>query len=319
MPVNLDVTAAAQRIRAHVHRTPVMTSASLDHRLGGEVFFKCENLQKIGAFKARGAFNAVLQLDDEQRKRGVVAFSAGNHAQAVALAAGSVGVSSVILMPLDVPESKRQATIGYGAEVIHYDRYSDDREALVADIVARTGRVFISPYDDAAVVTGQGTAALELLQDTGELDAIYVPVGGGGLLAGAILAARTVNTTTQVHGVEPTGGDDASQSLRAGRIVSIPTPDTVADGAQSQHLGELPFAIISEGVRDIHTVDDTETVAAMRFLFSRMKLVVEPTGCLGLAALLADRNRVAGKRVGVILSGGNIDPLRFARLLVSEE
>ncbi|MEA9986440.1 MULTISPECIES: threo-3-hydroxy-L-aspartate ammonia-lyase [Subtercola] len=310
-----DVEQAAARIRSYVNHTPVMTSRTLNELTGAEVFFKCENFQRVGAFKARGAFNALLRLGDDERSRGVVAFSSGNHAQAVALAARTLGIAATIVMPRDAPPVKKAATLGYGATVVEYDRYTENREEVAAGFVRGAGMTLVPPYDHADIAAGQGTAALELFDEVGELDALFVPVGGGGLLAGSALAASGRSPRTRVYGVEPAAGDDARQSFRSGAIVSIPTPDTIADGAQTQRMGEVTFEVMRRLVTDMLTADDPALVEAMEFFASRMKLIVEPTGCLGLAAVLAAGRELAGQRVGVIVSGGNVDLARFAALI----
>ena len=316
-----DIHAAAARIEGAAHRTPVMTSRTADAITGAQVFFKCENLQRMGAFKFRGAFNALAQFTPEQRRAGVIAFSSGNHAQAIALSAQLLGMPSAIVMPLDAPAAKVAATRGYqqasaaGGEVILYDRYTEDREAIGRRIATERGMTLIPPYDHPHVMAGQGTAALELLQDTGPLDALLVCVGGGGLISGCAVAAAALSPGIAVWGVEPEAGDDTRQSLAAGRIVHIETPKTIADGAQTQHSGQLTFPVIQALVRGILTVSDAQLVRTMRFFAERMKLVVEPTGCLAAAALLEGAIDLRGRRVGVILSGGNVDIPRYAELL----
>ncbi len=281
LPTFEDVTAAAQRLAGQAHRTPVLRSRTADALLGAEVFFKCENLQRAGAFKFRGAFNALSRFDATQRRAGVVAFSSGNHAQAIALAGRVLGIPATILMPLDAPQAKVEATLGYGAEVIRFDRYREDREAIGRRLALERGLTLIPPYDHADVIAGQGTATLELIEEVGALDDLFVCLGGGGLLSGAALAARALAPNCRLHGVEPEAGNDAQQSLARGEIVHIETPQTIADGAQTQHLGALTFAIIRRDVDDIVTASDAQLVQAMRFFAERMKLVVEPTGCLG--------------------------------------
>ncbi|MCB2019367.1 MAG: threo-3-hydroxy-L-aspartate ammonia-lyase [Burkholderiaceae bacterium] len=315
LPTFDDVTAAAQRLAGHAHRTPVLRSRTADALLGAEVFFKCENLQRAGAFKFRGAFNALSRFDAAQRRAGVVAFSSGNHAQAVALAARMLDMPATILMPQDAPQSKVEATLAYGAEVIRFDRYREDREAIGRRLALERGLTLIPPYDHADVIAGQGTATLELIEEVGTLDDLFVCLGGGGLLSGAALAARALAPNCRLHGVEPEAGDDARQSLARGEIVHIETPQTIADGAQTQHLGALTFAIIRRDVDDIVTATDAQLVQAMRFFAERMKLVVEPTGCLGFAGACRAGLPLAGRRVGVILSGGNVDLKRFAELV----
>ena len=305
-----DVKAAAARLAGQAHRTPVMRSRTVDAATGAQFFFKCENFQRMGAFKFRGGFNALSCFDAGQRRAGVAAFSSGNHAQAIALAAQILGIPATILMPTDAPAMKVAATRGYGGEVVLYDRYKEDREVLARRLAEERGMTLIPPYDHPHVIAGQGTAALELLEDTGPLDALFVPLGGGGLLSGSALSARALAPQCKVYGVEPEAGNDGQQSLRAGRIVHIDTPRTIADGAQTQHLGEHTFAIIRREVDDIHTATDAQLVDAMRFFAERMKMLVEPTGCLAFAA--ARRLAQPGQRVGVILSGGNVDLGRAA-------
>ena len=315
IPTFDDVIAAAGRLAGHAHRTPALRSRTADALLGAEVFFKCESLQRAGAFKFRGAFNALSKFDAAQRRAGVVAFSSGNHAQAVALAGRVLGIPATILMPNDAPQAKVAATQGYGAEVIRFDRYREDREALARDLSQRRGLTLIPPYDHADVIAGQGTATLELIEEVGALDDLFVCLGGGGLLSGTALAARALAPACRLHGVEPEAGNDAQQSLARGEIVHIATPQTIADGAQTQHLGELTFAIIRREVNDIVTVTDAQLVQAMRFFAERMKLVVEPTGCLAFAGACHAGLPLAGRRVGVIVSGGNVDRQRYAGLI----
>lgn len=315
LPTYDDVAAAAQRIQGHAHRTPVLTSRTLDEALGARVFLKCENLQRMGAFKFRGAFNALSRFSPAQRKAGVVAFSSGNHAQAIALAARLLEIPATIVMPHDAPAAKVAATKGYGGQVVVYDRYTEDREQIGRDLAERHGLTLIPPYDHADVLAGQGTAAKELFEETGPLDALFVPLGGGGLLSGTALSTRALSPECALYGVEPEAGNDGQQSLRAGRIVHIDTPKTIADGAQTQHLGGITFPIIQRDVTDILTASDAKLVDAMGFLATRMKLVVEPTGCLGLAAARHKGEELRGRRVGIILSGGNVDMQRFCSLL----
>jgi threo-3-hydroxy-L-aspartate ammonia-lyase len=315
LPTYDDVAAAARRLQGHAHRTPVLRSATADAQFGAELFFKCENFQRMGAFKFRGAFNALSCLPDAQRRAGVVAFSSGNHAQAVALAARMLGLSATIVMPEDAPAAKLAATRGYGAHVITYDRFRDDRERIARDIAEREGRSLIPPYDHADVIAGQGTAALELLEDTGPLDALFVCVGGGGLMAGCALALRQQAPQARLIGVEPEAGNDAQRSLRSGAIVRIATPQTLADGAQTQQIGAMPFAILRQGPADIVTATDAQLVDAMRFYAERMKLVVEPTGALSLAGARTMKDALRGLRVGIVVSGGNVDLARYAALI----
>lgn len=307
-----DVRAAAARLRGNAHRTSVLTSRRIDTAMGARLFFKCENLQRAGAFKFRGAYNTLSQLDPAQRRRGVAAYSSGNHAQAVALAAQLLGMSATIVMPQDAPAIKLAATQGYGARIVRYDRYTEDRAAICRRLAEQQGLAIVPPFDHADVIAGQGTAALELFEDAGPLDALFVPLGGGGLLSGTLLAAEALAPACRVYGVEPVAGDDGRQSLRAGRIVRIDTPDTIADGAQTQQLGELTFPIIRRAVTDILAVEDSALVEGMRRIAECMKLIVEPTGCLGFAGAVALGAALRGKRVGVILSGGNLDLARLA-------
>ena len=310
-----DVRAAAGRLAGVAHRTPVVRSRTLDALAGADAFLKCENLQRVGAFKFRGAYNAVSRLDPAHLERGVAAYSSGNHAQAVALSARILGTSAVILMPEDAPPSKVAAVRGYGAEVVTYDRYTGDRAALGRELAEGRGLALIPPYEHPHVIAGQGTAALELLEDAGTLDEILVPVGGGGLAAGTALIAADVQPGIRVVGVEPDEGDDTKRSLEAGRRVRIPVPRTIADGQAVETPGEITFSINGRLLHRVEVVSDAEILTAMRFAFDRLKLVVEPSGASGLAALLAGR---AGRgRVGVILSGGNVDSTRWAELFAA--
>ncbi|WP_340374297.1 threo-3-hydroxy-L-aspartate ammonia-lyase [Streptomyces sp. SS7] len=314
-PITLDdVLDAAVRLRGVARRTPVLRSRTLDAAVGAEVFLKCENFQRVGAFKFRGAYNAVSRLTPDQLARGVAAYSSGNHAQAVALAARELGTTAVIVMPEDTPRSKRAATEGYGAEIVTYDRYTGDREALARALAADRGLALIPPYDHPHVMAGQGTAALELLDEVDGLDALLAPVGGGGLIAGSATAAKGLRPGIRIVGVEPEAGDDTRRSLRAGRRIEIPVPRTIADGQALSTPGELTFPVNRRLVDEIALVSDEEIRAAMRFAFERLKIVVEPSGATPLAALLAGRTGVPGRRVGVIVSGGNIDTHRFAEL-----
>ncbi|WP_127130213.1 threo-3-hydroxy-L-aspartate ammonia-lyase [Georgenia sp. SYP-B2076] len=314
-PAYDDVRSAAERLRGHAHRTPVLTSRRVDAELGATVFFKAENFQRVGAFKFRGAYNALSRFTSEQARAGVVAYSSGNHAQAVALAARLLGIPATIVMPLDAPASKVEATKGYGARVVAYDRYTQDREEIGRSLAAEHGLTLVPPYDHPDVIAGQGTAAMELIEEVGALDALVVPLGGGGLLAGSALAARALAPGCRVYGVEPEAGNDGQRSLRSGEIVHIATPRTIADGAQTTHLGELTFAIIRREVTDVLTATDAELVAAMRTFAATMKVVVEPTGALGLAGLRTLAHQLQGRRVGVVVTGGNIDVDRYAALL----
>jgi threo-3-hydroxy-L-aspartate ammonia-lyase len=315
IPTYDDVVAAHERIRGHAHRTPVMTSRRVNEATGMELFFKCENLQRMGAFKFRGAFNALSRFTPEQQAAGVVAYSSGNHAQAVALAAGLLGVPATIVMPHDAPATKVAATEGYGGTVVRYDRYTQDREEIGRKLAEERGLTLLPPYDHPDILAGQGTAAKELFEEVGELDALFVPLGGGGLLSGTALSTRAQSPECLLYGVEPEAGDDGRQSFRTGEIVHIPTPKTIADGAQTTHLGEYTFAIIRRDVTDVLTATDDELVEAMRVLASTLKLVVEPTGCLGFAAARRRAPGLRGKRVGVMISGGNVDLDRYATLL----
>jgi len=315
LPTYGDVAAAAARISGHAHRTPVLRSGTADELLGAEVFFKCENLQRIGAFKFRGAFNALSRFTADQRRAGVVAFSSGNHAQAVALSARLLGIPATIVIPGDAPKSKVAATRGYGAEVILYDRFTEDREEIGQRLAQDRGLTLIPPFDHPDIIAGQGTATKELFDEVGELDFLFVPLGGGGLISGAALATRALSPRCRLYGVEPEAGNDAQQSFRSGQIVRIATPQTIADGAQTQFVGQLTFEIIRRDVDDIVTASDAQLVAAMAFFAEHMKLVVEPTGCLGFAGARHAGLPIRGKRVGVLLSGGNIDLPRFAELL----
>src|SRR5437763_1458480 len=304
-----DVAAAHERIRAHAKRTPVLTSATIDALTGATVFFKCENFQRMGAFKFRGAFNALSQLDAAGKKQGVIAFSSGNHAQAVALAGKLLGIKTVIVMPENAPRVKLEATRGYGAEVVTY-RKDEDRERVAARVAAERGMVTIPPYSHPHIVAGQGTAAKELLEDTGPLDMLLVPCGGAGLLSGCAIAARHLAPNCHVVGVEPAAGDDATRSFRSKTLVTIPVPDTIADGGRTTSLGTVTFPLVLRYVNEMVTVTDNELLPAMFWLWERMKIVVEPTGALGFAALFAKRLKPRA-RVGVVLSGGNVD-LRWA-------
>ena len=315
LPTYDDVAAAAARLEGHAHRTPVMTSRTIDEALGAQVFFKCENLQRMGAFKFRGAFNALSRFDAEQRRNGVVAFSSGNHAQAIALSARILGIPATIVMPQDAPAAKIAATRGYGGKVVTYDRYTEDREQIGRDLAARHGLTLIPPYDHPDVIAGQGTAAKELFDEVGPLDAVFTPLGGGGLLSGTALATRALSPHAKLYGVEPEAGNDAQQSFRSGTIVRGVSMCTIADGAQTQHLGNLTFPIIRRDVDDILTATDAELVDCMRFFATRMKIVVEPTGCLSFAAVRRMKDALQGKRVGVVISGGNVDLENFCTLV----
>ncbi|MEW2298393.1 threo-3-hydroxy-L-aspartate ammonia-lyase [Streptomyces sp. NPDC006655] len=317
-PVTLrDVRDAAARIEGIAHRTPVLRSRTLDELVGAEVFLKCENLQRIGAFKFRGAYNAVSRLPAEQLAKGVAAYSSGNHAQAVALAARELGTTAVIVMPEDTPRAKLAATAGYGAEIVTYDRYTGDRVAIGEALAADRGLALVPPYEHPHVIAGQGTAALELIEEVGELDALVVPVGGGGLIAGSATAAKGLLPAIRIVGIEPEAGDDTKRSLEAGRRVSVPVPRTIADGQAADIPGELTFSVNRRLVDGVSLVSDDQIRDAMRFAFERLKTVLEPSGASGLAALLARRMAPLPRRIGVILSGGNVGAERFAELFAA--
>ncbi|WP_138469354.1 threo-3-hydroxy-L-aspartate ammonia-lyase [Poseidonocella sp. HB161398] len=316
-PVFADLMEAKARLAPHVHRTPVMTSRSFDAETGARVFFKCETFQRGGAFKFRGAMNAILALPEAARARGVVAYSSGNHAQGLAYAAKIAGIPATIVMPRDAPALKIAATRGYGAEVVFYDRYSESREEIGRRIAEAQDASLIPPFDHPDVIAGQGTATIELLEETGPLDALFVPLGGGGLLAGAALAAQALSPGCRVFGVEPAAGNDGQMSLAKGEIVEIPVPRSIADGAIVTAVGRHNFPVLRDAVTAIETVTDAELVAMMRFHAERMKLYVEPTGCLPGAAIRKQAASLAGKRVGAILSGGNVDLARFAELVLA--
>ena len=311
-----DVKAAAQRLKGRVHRTPVLSSRSLDEATRHRVFLKCENLQRAGAFKIRGALNKLLTLSPEDLARGVLAFSSGNHAQGVALAARMTGTTAVILMPTDAPALKLAATRGYGAEVVFYDRQTEDREARARELAEKTKRVLVPPYDDPAIMAGQGTAALELLEEVPDLDALLTPVGGGGLMAGCSTVARALRPAMKIFGVEANTANDTWLSLKKGERVTIAPPPTIADGIRNLSPGELTFPILKRNLTDVLLVSDAEIAEAVRFLLLRGKILVEPTGAVPAAALLAGKLPLAkGARVGVVLSGGNVDPATLAALL----
>lgn len=315
IPTVDDVRTARTRLAGVAHKTPVLTSRTANEIAGATLFFKAENLQRTGAFKFRGAYNAIAALDASARKNGVVAFSSGNHAQALAHAAKLHGISATIVMPRDAPEIKVAATRGYGAEIVFYDRYSDDREEISRRLAAERGASLIPPYDHPDIIAGQGTAALELIEEVGEIDLLAVPLGGGGLLAGSALVARALSPGCAVIGVEPEAGNDGQQSLRSGDIVHIPVPKSIADGAVTTHVGHHNFPVLKRDVADIVTVSDAQLIETMRFFAERMKIIVEPTGCLAAAALLQGAVDCAGKRAAVLLSGGNIDLPAFSALL----
>jgi threonine dehydratase len=310
-----DVAAAAERLRGVARRTPVMTSRQLDERLAAAVFLKCESFQRVGAFKFRGAYNAISRIPIADRARGVLTYSSGNHAQAVALACRLLGIAATVVMPNDAPRVKRAATEGYGATIVEYDPATETREDVARRLLEDGAPTLIPPFDHPHIVAGQGTAAMELFEECGPLDMLLVPCGGGGLLSGSSIAARHLSPECRVIGVEPDGADDAARSFRSGTLQRIEHPKTIADGARTPSLGTITFAIIRQNVDDIVTVADGDIVAAMRFLWERAKLVVEPTGALALAAALSGRVPVTGRRIGVIISGGNVDIAQGAALL----
>jgi threonine dehydratase len=302
-----DIEQASRILEGRAHRTPVLTSRTVDALTGARVFFKCENLQRGGAFKFRGAYHALARLSPEEKRNGVIAYSSGNHAQAVALAGRLLGVAAVIVMPDDAPQVKTEATRGYGAEVVTYNPERDDREAIVAQLAQSRGLTPIPPFDHPHIIAGQGTAAKELIEETGPLDVLFVPCGGGGLLSGCAIAAKALAPDIAVVGVEPSLGDDVQRSFRSGVIQRVHNPATIADGARTAAPGRITFPLIMRYVADIVTVDDEELLRAMWYLWERMKIIVEPTGSLGFAALLEGRFDTRGKRVGILLSGGNTD------------
>lgn len=310
-----DVQVAARRLAGVANRTPVLTSRTLNRQVGAEVYFKCENFQRVGAFKFRGAYNALSQLDDEQKRRGVVTHSSGNHAQGVALAARLLGMAATIVMPTDAPPAKLAATKGYGAEIVLYDRQTQSREELSAHLAAERNLTFVHPYDHPHIMAGQGTAALELLEDVPNLEVLVAPVGGGGLLSGCTVAAKALNPTIRIFGVETEASNDWWQSFRAGHRVKIPPPQTIADGMRTQQPGELTYPILREFAEDILLVSDSQVIETLKFLLSRMKIVVEPTGAVAPAAVQHGLLKAAGVKIGVIISGGNIDPLLLGQLL----
>jgi threonine dehydratase len=310
-----DVAKAHERLANVASYTPMLSSRTANELTGAQLFFKCENYQRMGAFKFRGAYNAISQFTSEQRSGGVVTFSSGNHAQAIALSARLLGVKAVIVMPIDAPAIKVAATRGYGGEVVLYDRYTQDREAIGKKLAEERGLTLIPPYDHPHVMAGQGTVAKELIEEVGPLDIMIVPLGGGGLLSGCATASKAMSPECVVIGVEPEAANDGQLSFRSGEIVHIDTPNTIADGAQTQHLGQHTFPVIQKFVSDIMTVKDAELIDAMKFFASRMKMFVEPTGCLSAALAFGSQLDLRGKRVGVIVSGGNIDLTRFADLV----
>ena len=310
-----DVASAAEKLKGTAHRTPALTSRTVDERTGAKVFFKCENFQRMGAFKFRGAYNALSNLNGEQRHRGVITYSSGNHAQAVALAGRLLGIKAVIVMPSDAPAVKLDATRDYGAELVIYDRQKSDREQIARELGEKRGLTMIPPFDHAHVIAGQGTAAKELIEDVGELDYLLVPCGGGGLLSGCAIAANHLSPRVKVVGVEPAAGDDVKRSFQTKILQSVHNPDTIADGARTSSAGKLTFPLILNYVHDMLTVTDEELLQTMVYLWERMKIVIEPTGVLGAAALLDGKIAARGKRVGVILSGGNIDLKHLEQLI----
>ncbi|WP_193015317.1 MULTISPECIES: threo-3-hydroxy-L-aspartate ammonia-lyase [Gammaproteobacteria] len=315
IPTYKDVAEAHQRILPYLNKTPVLTSRTLNELTGAQFYFKCENFQRMGAFKFRGAMNALSQFTAEQRKNGVVTFSSGNHAQAIALSAKLLGIPATIIMPEDAPKAKMDATKGYGGRVITYNRYTEDREEIGQQLAQKEGLTLIPPYDHPHIIAGQGTAAKELFDEVGELDRLFVPLGGGGLLSGSLLSTKALSPHCQIFGVEPLAGNDGQQSLRKGEIIHIDTPKTIADGAQTQHLGNYTFEIIRNNVDAILTATDEELISAMQFYAQRMKIIVEPTGCLSLAAALQLGDKLKGKKVGIIISGGNVDIAQYGQLL----
>lgn len=315
LPTYADVQLAAQYLQGIAHQTPVLQSSTLNKRLGAEVFFKCENFQRIGAFKFRGAYNALAHLSAAERQRGVVTYSSGNHAQAVALAAQLFNMKATVIMPATAPAAKKSATLDYGALIIEYDRLTQDREVMARDLVATQGMTLIPPFADSNVIAGQGTAAKELIEEVGELDVLLVPLGGGGLLSGSLLSAQHLSPNCRVYGVEPEEGNDAQQSLAAGHIVRIDYPESIADGALTPALAPMTFALIQRYAAGILTVPDSHLVTTLRFFAERMKIVVEPTGCLAAAAAMHEMLPVRGLRVGVIISGGNVDIAQYGQFL----
>ncbi len=315
LPTYADVESAASRHAGVAHRTPVLTSTTINDLLGADLYFKCENYQRMGAFKFRGAYNALSQFTPAQRAAGVLAYSSGNHAQAIALSARLLGMPAVIVMPSDAPAAKLAATRGYGAEVVLYDRFTEDREAISQRLAGERGLTLIPPYNHPHVMAGQGTAVKELLEEVPDLDVLFVPLGGGGLLSGSLLSAKALAPGCKVYGVEPEAGNDFQQSLRKGEVVKIETPKTIADGAQTQAAGDLTFAVVREHVTDILTATDAQIVDALRFYAERMKIVVEPTGALSLAAARNAGIDIKGKKVGIFISGGNVDIAKYGELL----
>lgn len=314
-PTYKDVAEAHQRILPYLNKTPVLTTRTINELTEAQFYFKCENFQRMGAFKFRGAMNALSQFTEEQRKNGVVTFSSGNHAQAIALSAKLLGIPATIIMPEDAPKAKMEATKGYGGRVITYNRYTEDREKIGQQLAQKEGLTLIPPYDHPHIIAGQGTAAKELFDEVGELDMLFVPLGGGGLLSGALLSTKALSPHCKIFGVEPAAGNDGQQSLRKGTIIHIDTPKTIADGAQTQHLGHYTFEIIRNNVNDILTATDEELISAMQFYAQRMKIIVEPTGCLSLAAARQFGDKLKGKKIGIIISGGNVDIAQYGHFL----
>ena len=309
-----QILAAKKRLDSYANKTPVLTSRTLNTLLGAEVFFKCENFQKVGAFKFRGAFNCISQLSDQEKQRGIIAFSSGNHAQAVALVGNMLGIKTTIVMPDNAPEIKLAATKGYGANVVIYDTETEIREEVTAAIQQKHGYSLIAPFDNKHVIAGQGTAALELLEEITDLDMLLVPCGGGGLLSGSAISAKSINPDCQVIGIEPEKADDATQSFYTGKLCSKPNPKTIADGTRTTSLGQLTFPLIQKYVDAMKTVTEQSIIEAVKFHLLRMKIAVEPSGALGLAALLSHAVKAQGK-IGIIISGGNIDPSTFVQIL----
>ncbi|WP_368869138.1 threo-3-hydroxy-L-aspartate ammonia-lyase [Proteus terrae] len=315
IPSYKDVAEAHQRILPYLNKTPVLTSRTINELTGAQFYFKCENFQRMGAFKFRGAMNALSQFNDQQRKNGVVTFSSGNHAQAIALSAKLLGIPATIIMPEDAPKAKMEATKGYGGRVITYNRYTEDREDIGQQLAQKESLTLIPPYDHPHIIAGQGTAAKELFDEVGELDMLFVPLGGGGLLSGSLLSTKALSPQCKIYGVEPLAGNDGQQSLRKGKIIHIDTPKTIADGAQTQHLGNYTFEIIRNNVDDILTATDEELISAMQFYAQRMKIIVEPTGCLSLAVARQFGDKLKGKKIGIIISGGNVDIAQYSHFL----
>ncbi|MCO7050832.1 threo-3-hydroxy-L-aspartate ammonia-lyase [Proteus terrae] len=315
IPSYKDVAEAHQRILPYLNKTPVLTSRTINELTGAQFYFKCENFQRMGAFKFRGAMNALSQFNDQQRKNGVVTFSSGNHAQAIALSAKLLGIPATIIMPEDAPKAKMEATKGYGGRVITYNRYTEDREDIGQQLAQKESLTLIPPYDHPHIIAGQGTAAKELFDEVGELDMLFVPLGGGGLLSGSLLSTKALSPQCKIYGVEPLAGNDGQQSLRKGEIIHIDTPKTIADGAQTQHLGNYTFEIIRNNVDNILTATDEELISAMQFYAQRMKIIVEPTGCLSLAAARQFGDKLKGKKIGIIISGGNVDIAQYGHFL----